>query len=173
MSKDPASPVKAKYDRFGDEEQPSEAETPSRKRPLANLDTDKAAPADNIARIEVDVSEFPIKDHFCRILISRLQPGHMAERPAVAPPLCGGGIRQRAPDATALEIQPKCVCHRKRSSAKLTSAGPSGVGCVRMVWYGMVWYGMVWYSMVWHGICQCETTGGAAAELSIGRIGRG
>ena len=55
MSKDQSTPVKAKYNRFGDEEQPSEAETPSRKRPLANVDTDKAAPADKIARIEVDV----------------------------------------------------------------------------------------------------------------------
>ena len=54
MSKDPSTPVKAKYNRFGDEEQPSEAETPSRKRPLANVDTDKAAPADKIT-IEVDV----------------------------------------------------------------------------------------------------------------------
>jgi len=50
-----STPVKAKHNRFGDEEQPSEAETPSRKRPLANVDTDKAAPADKIARIEVDV----------------------------------------------------------------------------------------------------------------------
>ena len=54
MSKDPSTPVKAKHNRFGDEEQPSEAETPSRKRPLANVDTDKAAPADKIT-IEVDV----------------------------------------------------------------------------------------------------------------------
>ena len=51
----PSTPVKSKHNRFGDEEQPSEAETPSRKRPLANVDTDKAAPADKIARIEVDV----------------------------------------------------------------------------------------------------------------------
>ena len=54
-----------------------------------------------------------------------------AERPAVAPLLCWGGIRQRALDTTAVEraeLQRKYACRRQRSTAKLTSADPSGVG---------------------------------------------
>lgn len=79
--------------------------------------------------------------------------GHMAERPAVAPLLCWGGIRQRAPDTTAVEraeLQRKYACRRQRSTANLASADPSGVG--------------------WNGEMEQDPKQGGAGQ---GRAGRG